>query len=62
MRYIIAELGEAYGMPWMGNRFIATGLAVGSALALAVSTPGGKGGLTLWPLFGSGHAGAKPGP
>ena len=52
-RLVLAELGEAYGIAPLSNRFVAGALGVGSALVLAVTQGGGKGGLALWPLFGT---------
>ena len=56
-RYVVAELGEASGLRVLSRKHVATGLAVGSAmlLALLVDAPGagtGSGGLVLWPIFG----------
>ena len=52
-RYIIGEIGEntkikALQSPWVGAL-----LAIGSALFLMLAQEEGKGGLLLWPLFGS---------
>jgi carbon starvation protein len=52
-RLIIAELGESVGVPLLRNRFVAAALGIGLALVLAVTQAGGKGGLLLWPLFGT---------
>ena len=52
-RLVLAELGEAYQIRPLSNRFIAGGLGVGSALLLALTQGGGTGGLALWPLFGT---------
>jgi carbon starvation protein len=52
-RLIIAELAESHGVPALGNRYLAAGVAIGAALLLAVTQAGGKGGLILWPLFGT---------
>jgi len=52
-RLVIAELGEAYGVRPLTNRYIAAGVGIGLALLLAVTQAGGKGGLILWPLFGT---------
>jgi carbon starvation protein len=57
-RYIIAELGDHYGIPPLKNATLATSLAVGSCLLLAFGAhaPGGgvgSGGLVIWPLFGT---------
>jgi len=52
-RLIIAELAEAYEVRALTNRFAAAALGIGLALLLAVTQAGGKGGLILWPLFGT---------
>jgi carbon starvation protein len=59
-RYVISELGVSAGIRALGNRYVATGVAVSSAGALAlwdVTTKGwsggGSGGLLLWPIFGA---------
>jgi carbon starvation protein len=57
-RYIIAELGEQYGIGAFQRPVTATTLAVGSCLLLAFGAhaPGGgvgSGGLVIWPLFGT---------
>ena len=52
-RLVLAELGEAYGVKPMSNRFVAGSLGIGAALLLAVTQGGGQGGLALWPLFGT---------
>ncbi len=52
-RLVLAELGEAYGLAPLSNRFVASGLGVGAALLLAVTQGDGQGGLALWPLFGT---------
>jgi carbon starvation protein len=52
-RLVLAELSEAYGIRSLSNRYIAGALGVGSALVLAVTQGDGKGGLALWPLFGT---------
>lgn len=52
-RLVISELGEAYGVRALGNRYLAGALGIGAALLLAVTQGGGKGGLALWPLFGT---------
>ena len=53
LRMIIAELGASTGVRPLQNRFVAAGIGVGAALLLAVTQAGGKGGLALWPLFGT---------
>ncbi|MCR9093351.1 MAG: carbon starvation protein A [bacterium] len=52
-RLVLAELGEAYGVKPMSNRFVAGALGIGAALLLAITQGGGQGGLALWPLFGT---------
>jgi carbon starvation protein len=52
-RLIIAELAESHGVPALTNRYAAGALGIGAALLLAVTQAGGKGGLILWPLFGT---------
>ena len=52
-RLIIAELAEGYGVRALTNRYAAGALGIGAALLLAVTQAGGKGGLILWPLFGT---------
>lgn len=50
-RYVINEIGDVLQVPKLKNRYLSTGLALGSALVLIFSAQGGKGGLLLWPLF-----------
>jgi carbon starvation protein len=53
-RYVIAELFGGLNLKALTNRYVATAVAVGSALILAfVTGAGGKGALKLWPLFGA---------
>jgi carbon starvation protein len=52
-RYIIGELGDAFEVKPLKNRFVGSGIAVVSAFALMMSADGGKGGLLIWPLFGA---------
>jgi len=52
-RLIIAELAEGYGVKALTNRYAAGALGIAAALLLAVTQAGGKGGLILWPLFGT---------
>jgi carbon starvation protein len=52
-RFVIAELAESYGARALTNRYAASALGIGLALLLAVTQAGGKGGLILWPLFGT---------
>ncbi|PAY19467.1 carbon starvation protein A [Rhodopirellula sp. SM50] len=54
-RYVISELALSAGAKPLANKYVATGIAVGVGLAIAVfagDSPG-KGGLVLWPLFGA---------
>ena len=52
-RLVIAELAEGYGLRPLTNRYIAGALGIAAALLLAITQGGGKGGLLLWPLFGT---------
>jgi carbon starvation protein len=54
-RYIIQEWGEIYNIPLLKKGVLATLVAVGCCLWLAFGAGGasGKGGLIIWPLFGS---------
>jgi len=62
-RYVISELGvggRGFRIPALGNRFVATGVAVATAGVLALSdvpsvglAHAGRGGLVLWPVFGA---------
>jgi len=53
-RYVIAELAGDLKLNVLTNRYVATTIAVGSALVLAfIAGPGGAGALKLWPLFGA---------
>jgi carbon starvation protein len=52
-RLIIAELAESYGVRPLTNRYVAGCVGIAAALLLAVTQAGGKGGLILWPLFGT---------
>ena len=52
-RLVMGELGEAYGIAPLRNRYVASATGIGLALLLALTQGGGKGGLILWPLFGS---------
>jgi carbon starvation protein len=53
LRLLVAELGGSYGVRPLQNRYVAGVVGVGLALLLAVTQAGGKGGLILWPLFGT---------
>ena len=50
---IIAELAGSYGFRPLTNRYAAGAVGIGAALLLALTQAGGKGGLILWPLFGT---------
>jgi len=54
-RYILQEWGEIHGIAALTGNSTATGLAVGSCMALAFGAGGleGTGGLLIWPLFGT---------
>jgi carbon starvation protein len=52
-RLVIAELADSYGVRALTNRYAAGALGIGAALLLAITQAGGKGGLILWPLFGT---------
>ncbi len=53
-RYIVSELFTSVRMDFLTGKYIATFIAVLTALALAFATgAGGKGALKLWPLFGA---------
>ncbi len=53
LRLILSELGESAGIEVLRNRYVAAGVGIGAALLLALTQAGGKGGLLLWPLFGT---------
>ena len=53
-RYVIGELGNTLNLKGLDNKWVATGIAVGTALILAFATgASGNGALKLWPLFGA---------
>ncbi len=52
-RLIISELAGAYGVRALTNRYAAAAVGISAALVLALTQAGGKGGLALWPLFGT---------
>ena len=52
-RYVIGELGEDYKLNFLKNRYIGSAIAVASGLLLCLAKSGGKGGMTLWPIFGT---------
>ena len=51
-RYVVAELAADDNQKPLMNRYVAPGVAVASAFALSMVN-GGKGGLIMWPLFGT---------
>jgi carbon starvation protein len=53
LRLILSELGASAGIRPLANRYVASGIGIGAALVLAITQAGGKGGLILWPLFGT---------
>ncbi|MCF8144696.1 MAG: carbon starvation protein A [Deltaproteobacteria bacterium] len=53
-RYVIAELAGDLRLNFLTGRYMATSIAVGSALILAFTAgASGSGALKLWPLFGA---------
>ena len=53
-RYVIAELAGDLRLNFLTGRYVATAIAVGSALVLAfIAGASGTGALKLWPLFGA---------
>jgi len=54
-RYVIQELSAAVGFRPGRNKYLATGgaLAIAGAVAVFAGAAPGKGGMTLWPLFGA---------
>ena len=53
-RYIISELFSNLKLDFLTGKYVATFLAVATALVLAFATgAGGKGALKLWPMFGA---------
>jgi len=53
-RYVITEMSSKIRLPWLGNIWVATAVAVVTGGLLAFSTGlGGKGAMTLWPMFGA---------
>jgi carbon starvation protein len=52
-RYIITELADGLGLEAFQNRYLSGGLAVFTAYFLCMVKGTGKGGLILWPLFGT---------
>ncbi len=52
-RYIISEIAISCKVPAIGKKHPATFIAVFTALLLAFSSGGGKGALSMWPLFGA---------
>lgn len=52
-RYIIGEIGGRFRVEALRNRYLSGLLAIGSAYFLIISKGAGKGGMVLWPLFGT---------
>lgn len=52
-RYVIREIGSNYNVNILRNRYVGGAIAVLTALALALARDAGKGGLILWPIFGT---------
>jgi carbon starvation protein len=52
-RYIIGEFGVALKVKSLENKYIGSGIAVVTAFFLMISSDGGRGGLSIWPLFGA---------
>jgi len=53
-RYVISELAGTFRLPALGNKYVATLLAVVAAAGLAFGTgASGAGALMLWPMFGA---------
>ena len=52
-RYLIGEIGETIKLRPLKNKTLSSFFAVISAFILMLCAEGGKGGLILWPLFGS---------
>ncbi len=52
-KYVFQEFGEMWHQSWLTNRTVATFLAAGTSLLLAIREPGGQGALVIWPLFGT---------
>lgn len=48
-RYILHELGEVYGVGWLGDKYVASGIAVAMPLVLVLAGQEQY----LWPLFGA---------
>ncbi len=54
LRFNISEIGETLKLPVLGNRFVASALAVGAIGFFAFYEIGGKpAGIALWQLFGT---------
>lgn len=52
-RYVVSELATDYNIKFLSTRHGATLFAIITAAGLALARGGGKGGLILWPLFGT---------
>lgn len=52
-KYVFQEFGEMWHQKWLSDRTVATFLAAGTSLFLAIREPGGQGAMVIWPLFGA---------
>ena len=55
-RYVVQELGRTVKLEFLGNKYVATAVAVALGLAVAMirgPKGAGSGGLILWPVFGA---------
>ena len=52
-RYVVSELTTDWHLDFLSGRYVATFIAVISAIVLAFYSGNGKGALALWPLFGT---------
>jgi len=52
-RYVVSELTTDWNLDFLSGRYVATFIAVISAVILAFYSGNGKGALRLWPLFGT---------
>ena len=52
-KYVTAEFGDMLNLPFLKKGWVAAAIAVISTAALALYDGQGKGGLLIWPLFGT---------
>ncbi|PXF61440.1 MAG: carbon starvation protein A [Candidatus Methanogaster sp.] len=52
-RYVIGEIGSNYNITILRNRYVGGAIAILTALVLALAKDAGKGGMILWPVFGT---------